>query len=260
MPARPKHDQGAVCLQRSEPPEHPRAEKRGSRTRVGHVCVMIRSRVLAPSSSPSTVALQPRQSPLHCTCAVPSTPGTKTPTWPLCSPATSTPPPHGRQDPAADSRPRFDPSTDVPDLTGRALLPPPRPRPRPALTELQTYVVTGGSAGIGFGIVAHLLQHNAAKIYLLSNKEEHAVRAREALKEWGDASRVEWKKCDLEDLGQVDEVAKELSRLDRIDGVSRVLPRGGRVGRSWVWLTGAAACLQRRPRRRRLQRDQGRHR
>jgi len=84
----------------------------------------------------------------------------------------------------------------------------------------QIYVVTGGSAGIGYGIVAHLLQHNPAKIYLLSNKEEHASEAQEALKEWGDISKVEWKKCNLEDLKQVDEVAKQLvQELNRLDAL-----------------------------------------
>jgi WW domain-containing oxidoreductase len=82
------------------------------------------------------------------------------------------------------------------------------------------YVVTGGSAGIGYGIVAHILQHNPEKIYLLSNKEEHADEAQEALKEWGDASKIEWRKCNLEDLKQTDEVArtlaKELTRLDAL--------------------------------------------
>ncbi|KAF1829192.1 NAD(P)-binding protein, partial [Decorospora gaudefroyi] len=82
------------------------------------------------------------------------------------------------------------------------------------------YVVTGGSAGIGYGIVAHLLQHKPAKIYLLSNKEDHADEAKEALKEWGDISTVEWRKCNLEDLKQVDEVAQSLAKeLDRLDAL-----------------------------------------
>ncbi|KAF2145269.1 uncharacterized protein K452DRAFT_245058 [Aplosporella prunicola CBS 121167] len=96
---------------------------------------------------------------------------------------------------------KFDPNKDIPDLNGKV------------------YVVTGGSAGIGFGIVAHLLQHNAAKIYLLSNKEQHAEEAQEELKKYGDVSRVEWKKCNLEDLSQVDQVAKELSKLEQLDGL-----------------------------------------
>lgn len=85
---------------------------------------------------------------------------------------------------------------------------------------MQVYIVTGGSAGIGYGIVAHILQHNPEKIYLLSNKEEHAEEAKEALKKFGDASKVEWRQCNLEDFKQTDEVsrqlAKELTTLDAL--------------------------------------------
>jgi WW domain-containing oxidoreductase len=82
------------------------------------------------------------------------------------------------------------------------------------------YVVTGGSAGIGYGIVAHILQHNPAKIYLLSNKEQHADEAKESLREFGDISKVEWRQCNLEDLKQTDEVAKQLSQeLSRLDAL-----------------------------------------
>jgi NAD(P)-dependent dehydrogenase (short-subunit alcohol dehydrogenase family) len=80
--------------------------------------------------------------------------------------------------------------------------------------------VTGGSAGIGFGITAHLLQHNANSITILSNKEEHANSALEELKEYGDTNRVHWTKCDLEDLKLVDEVANKLAQSQKkIDGV-----------------------------------------
>lgn len=97
---------------------------------------------------------------------------------------------------------KFDPNKDIPDLAGKV------------------YVVTGGSAGIGFGIVAHLLQHNPAKIYLLSNKEHHADEAQTELKKWGDASKVEWRQCNLESLRQTDEVAKGLAKeLHRLDGL-----------------------------------------
>jgi len=96
----------------------------------------------------------------------------------------------------------FDPSNDIPDLSGKV------------------YVVTGGSSGIGFGIVAHLLQHKPERIYLLSNKEEHADQAQEALKEWGDVSKVEWRKCNLENLSQTDEVARQLAKeLTRLDAL-----------------------------------------
>lgn len=97
---------------------------------------------------------------------------------------------------------KFDPNTDVPDLTGK------------------TYIVTGGSAGIGFGVVAHMLQHNASKIYFLSMKEEHAKESLEALKEWGNPEHVHWVQCNLEDLKQTDETAKKLkSELKSLDGL-----------------------------------------
>ncbi len=65
-----------------------------------------------------------------------------------------------------------------------------------------------------------MLQHNARKIILLSNKEEHAEQAIEALKQWGDASRVQWVQCNFEDLKQVDEVAKKLKNEEKqIDAV-----------------------------------------
>jgi len=97
----------------------------------------------------------------------------------------------------------FDPNTEIPDLSGKV------------------YVVTGGSAGIGFGIVAHLLQHNPSKIYLLSNKEQHAEEAQQELqKNWGDANKVEWHQCNLESFKQTDEVAKFLAKkLDRLDAL-----------------------------------------
>ncbi|KAI9888113.1 MAG: hypothetical protein M1823_000048 [Watsoniomyces obsoletus] len=97
---------------------------------------------------------------------------------------------------------KFDPNNDIPDLSGKV------------------FVVIGGSAGIGFGIVAHLLQHKASKIYMLSMKEEHAVQAKESVQQWGDADKMEWVQCNLEDLQQVDQVAKKLKGdLEKLDGL-----------------------------------------
>lgn len=84
----------------------------------------------------------------------------------------------------------------------------------------QVYVVTGGSAGIGFGIVAHLLQHNPKKIYPLSHKEDSATEAKAQLASWGNTDKVEWVQCDLQSLMQTDSVAKKLSKsLTRLDGL-----------------------------------------
>ena len=86
------------------------------------------------------------------------------------------------------------------------------------------YIVTGGTAGIGFGITAHLLQHNASKIILVSQKEEHAEEAKEELKKYGDASRVHWVQCDLKDLKRTNEVAQELKSERQIDAVRGTPP------------------------------------
>ncbi|KAL9004972.1 MAG: hypothetical protein Q9188_002220 [Gyalolechia gomerana] len=96
---------------------------------------------------------------------------------------------------------KFDPNKDIPDLSGKV------------------YIVTGGTAGIGFGITAHLLQHNPAKIILLSQKEEHANEAIEELKKYGDASKVQWIQLDLKDLKQTDSVAKQLQSEKQIDAL-----------------------------------------
>ena len=80
--------------------------------------------------------------------------------------------------------------------------------------------MTGGSAGIGFGICAHILQHNPAALYLLGKKEEHIKEAVEGLEKYGDVSKVHTMQIELEDLKQTDEVAKELaSKLDRLDAL-----------------------------------------
>lgn len=81
-------------------------------------------------------------------------------------------------------------------------------------------MITGGSAGIGFGLCAHILQHNPAAIYLLGKKEEHIQEAEAGLKKFGDVSKVHSMQIELEDLKQTDGVAKELStKLTRLDGL-----------------------------------------
>ena len=63
----------------------------------------------------------------------------------------------------------FDPNKDIPDLSGKVHI---ATRMLWSSTKTsQVFVVTGGSAGIGFGICAHILQHNPAALYLLGKKE-----------------------------------------------------------------------------------------
>ncbi|KAL9578714.1 MAG: hypothetical protein Q9212_005545 [Teloschistes hypoglaucus] len=113
---------------------------------------------------------------------------------------------------------KFDPNKDIPDLSGKV------------------YIITGGTAGIGFGITAHILQHNAAKIIILSQKEEHADEAIEELKKYGDTAKVHWTQLDLKDLKQTDAVAKQLQSEKQIDAVgnsvtSLILNAGEGVGK-----------------------------
>lgn len=118
----------------------------------------------------------------------------------------------------------FDPTTDIPDLTGK------------------TYLVTGGSTGIGFGICAHLLQHNA-RILLLSNKEDHAEDALEELREYGDIKLVEWVKCDLADLKATDAVAKQILEQESVlHGM--VMNAGLGVGKYWETVDGLDSHFQ----------------
>ena len=106
----------------------------------------------------------------------------------------------------------FDPNTAIPDLSGKV------------------FVVTGGSAGIGLGICAHILQHNPAALYILSKKVEHLEEAEKALEAYGDLSKVHTIQCDLEDLHQTGEVATRLRHdLVRLDAL--VLNAGVGVGK-----------------------------
>ena len=148
---------------------------------------------------------------------------------------------------------RFDPKKDIPDLSGKASQPRKATfcssRQKKALTDFKVYVVTGGTAGIGFGIAAHLLQHKASKILLLSQKEEHADEAIEELKKYGDASKVHWVQCNLKDLKGTDEVAKQLMSEKQIDAV-RQSPSSFNENRA---LTHDLGHLQRWPRSRTIQ-------
>lgn len=103
--------------------------------------------------------------------------------------------------------------------------------------------MTGGSAGIGYGIVAHILQHKPSKIYLLSQKEEHADEAISGLKKYGDESKVEWVKCNLADLKETDGVAKKLKGdLSSLDAL--VLNAGLGVGKYSETVDGIESHFQ----------------
>jgi WW domain-containing oxidoreductase len=94
----------------------------------------------------------------------------------------------------------------------------------------KVFLVTGGTAGIGFGITANLLSHNPERVYMLSELPQHGKLAKEELAKYGDVSKVEYVKCDLKDLKQVDTTAKELrGKLSRLDAL--VCNAGCGIGR-----------------------------
>ncbi|KAH8429595.1 uncharacterized protein LDX57_007266 [Aspergillus melleus] len=123
----------------------------------------------------------------------------------------------------------FDPNKDIPDLSGKVGRQSPSSIPkqqtrtsilRNSYTTKQVYIVTGGSAGIGFGICAHILQHNPRALYLLGKKADHIDEATTGLRKYGDVSNLHPVQIELEDLRQTDRVAKDLaSKLDRLDGL-----------------------------------------
>ena len=103
--------------------------------------------------------------------------------------------------------------------------------------------MTGGSTGIGLGIIAHLLQRNASKIIMLSSREDHASEAISKLKDWGNANAIEWQQCDLADLKQTNDVAHKLkSELKQLDAL--VCNVGLGVGKYWETKNGLGECEQ----------------
>jgi NAD(P)-dependent dehydrogenase (short-subunit alcohol dehydrogenase family) len=92
---------------------------------------------------------------------------------------------------------------EVPDLSGKVA------------------VVTGGSEGIGYGCTHTLLSHNISKLFILSQREDIATDAINAIaKEMGQdkADRVVWMQYDLADWEQTGKVAFDIaSQTDRID-------------------------------------------
>jgi NAD(P)-dependent dehydrogenase (short-subunit alcohol dehydrogenase family) len=82
-------------------------------------------------------------------------------------------------------------------------------------------VVTGGSAGIGYGVSHTLLTKNIAKVFILSDTKEVVDKAKDAVREeLGEeaANRTQWVQCDLGDWKRTVAAAKEItSATDRLD-------------------------------------------
>ncbi|TKA25587.1 hypothetical protein B0A50_05448 [Salinomyces thailandicus] len=101
---------------------------------------------------------------------------------------------------------------EVPDLSGKVAL------------------VTGGSEGIGFGCSHTLIQHNIAKLFILSQREEKIEDAYKAIDEefgQGTSQKMVWLQCDLSDWEQTAETAKKIkNQTDKLDIVINNAARG----------------------------------
>ncbi|KAG9201818.1 hypothetical protein G6514_005235 [Epicoccum nigrum] len=101
---------------------------------------------------------------------------------------------------------------EVPDLSGKVA------------------VVTGGSEGIGYGCTHTLLSNNVAKLFILSQSDDIAEDAINAIKkEMGEekGSRVVWMKCDLSDWEETGRTAFNIAKqTDRIDILINNAARG----------------------------------
>jgi len=82
-------------------------------------------------------------------------------------------------------------------------------------------LITGGSEGIGYGIVHTLLTKDISKVFILSLSQQVISDSVQSIKEeLGEeiANRMVWKQCDVGDWKKVveiaDEVKKETDRLD----------------------------------------------
>jgi NAD(P)-dependent dehydrogenase (short-subunit alcohol dehydrogenase family) len=75
---------------------------------------------------------------------------------------------------------------------------------------------------VGLGISLALLKHaQPSKLYILSDKKEHFIEAMNLFKQEApsQAEKVEWKQADFLNVREVDQIAKSLANLPRLDCV-----------------------------------------
>lgn len=98
------------------------------------------------------------------------------------------------------SKASFDPTRDIPNLSGRV------------------YFVTGGTTGLGAGFISFIAAKNPAKIFFSGRNQKKADELISKVKSISPTTQVTFIHCDLSSLASVQASAKEfLSKEERLD-------------------------------------------
>lgn len=91
-------------------------------------------------------------------------------------------------------------------------------------------VVTGGSEGIGYGIVHTLLSKNISKVFILSLSPDVIDQSIAAIKEemgQATADKMNWLQCDMGDWNKIPGIARQITEgTDRLDILINNAARG----------------------------------
>ncbi|MCJ1296597.1 hypothetical protein MMC34_008163 [Xylographa carneopallida] len=105
----------------------------------------------------------------------------------------------------------YDPSTDIPDLSGRSIL------------------VTGGTSGLGKASVLALARHHPAQIFFTGRNSTNGSQVLEAVKAIDANVQVVYLQCDQADLSSTENTMKEL--LQQAEGLDIVICNAGVMGK-----------------------------